>query len=162
MILDNQAACGFVNFTSRNIKVEVNTTLTPGLGVFTLYDCPSAGNGEQFLLNFDTTWVAPATGGTAGFNFSSFVMSPANDKALVLSALNSQFGSGTGSNTTAAFVGIPGLSRGNILGASGWTPLLTYSPSIASSGISPSTSASPAQVFGDLNISQLWQYGIHA
>jgi hypothetical protein len=162
VILDNQSSCGAIYLTSRNIKVEVNTTLTSGLGVFTLYDCPSAGNGEQFLLNFDTTWVAPASGGTAGFNFPSFVMSPANDKALVLSAMNSQFGSGTGSNTTASFVGIPGLSRGNILGANGMIPLLTYSPSIASSGISPSASASPAQVFGDLNISQLWQYGIHA
>jgi hypothetical protein len=162
VILDNQSTCGIVNFTSRNIKVEVNTTLTPGLGVFTLDDCPSAGNGEQFLLSFDTTWVAPASTSSAGFNFPSFVMSPANDKALVLSAANSQFGSGTGSNTTAAFVGIPALSRGNILGASGWTPLLTYSPSITSSGVGPSTSASPAQIFGDLNINQLWQYGIHA
>ncbi len=162
VILDNQSACGVVNLTSRNIKVEVNTTLTSGLGVFTLYDCPSAGNGEQFLLSLDTTWVAPASGSTAGFNFSSFEMSPANDKALVLSAMNSQFGSGTGSNTTAAFVGIPGLSRGNILGAGGWTPLLTYSPSLASSGIGPSASSSPAQIFGDLNINQLWQYGIHA
>jgi hypothetical protein len=106
--------------------------------------------------------VAPATNSTSGFNFSSFVMSPANDKALVLSAVNSQFGGGIGTNTTAAFVGIPGLSRGNILGASGWTPLLTYSPSIASSGIAPSTSASPTQFLGDLNINQLWEYGIHA
>jgi hypothetical protein len=162
VILDNHSACGVVNFTSRNVKVEVNTTITPGLGVITLYDCPSAGSGEQFMLSFDTTWVAPASGSTAGFNFPSFVMSPANDKALVFSAVNSEFGSGTGSNTTAAFVGIPGLSRGNIMGASGWTPLLTYSPSIASSGINPTTSASPTQVFGDLNISQLWQYGIHA
>jgi hypothetical protein len=162
VILDNQSACGIVNFTSRNVKVEVNTTLTPGLGVFTLDDCPTAGNGEQFFLSFDTTWVAPASGSTAGFNFPSIVMSPANDKALVLSAANSQFGSGIGSNTTAAFVGIPGLSRGNILGASGWTPLLTYSPSIASSGVGPGASVSPAQILGDLNINQLWQYGIPA
>ncbi|MGB7984875.1 MAG: hypothetical protein WCF54_06925 [Terracidiphilus sp.] len=162
VILDNQSTCGQVNFTSRNFKVEVNSTLTPGLGVFTLYDCPSAGNAEQFLLSFDTTWVVPASGSTAGFNFPSIVMSPANDKALVLSAVNSQFGSGTGSNTTTAFVGIPGLTRGNILGASGPIPLLTYSPSIASSGINPSALASPTQVLGDLNINQLWQYGIHA
>ena len=162
VMLDNQASCGGINFTSKNVKVEVNSSLTQGLGVFTLYDCPSAGNGEQFLLSFDTTWVAPASGSSAGFNFPSFVMSPANDKALVLHATNSQFGSGTGSNTTAAFVGIPGLWRGNILGASGWTPLLTYAPSIGSSSVGPTTSSSPAQIIGDLNISQLWQYGIHA
>ncbi|MFZ1084518.1 MAG: hypothetical protein WAN35_06100, partial [Terracidiphilus sp.] len=162
VILDNQTTCGIVNFSSRNIKVEVNTTITPGLGVFTLYDCPSASNGEQFFLSFDTTWVAPASGSTAGFNFPSIVMSPANDKALVLSATNSGFGSGSGANTTAAFVGIPGLLRGNILGSSGYSPMLTYSPSIGSSGINPGSLASPTQVFGDLNISQLWQYGIHA
>jgi len=162
VILDNQTSCGEVNFTSRNFKVEINTTLTSGFGVFTLYDCPSEGNPEQFLLSFDTTWVVPASGSTAGFNFSSFVMSPANDKTLVLSVKNSQFDSGTGSNTTAAFVGIPGLSRSNILGASGPIPLLTYSPSIASSGISPSSESSPTQLMGDLNINQLWQYGIHA
>jgi hypothetical protein len=162
VMLDNQASCGIINFTSRNVKVEVNSSLTQGLGVFTLYDCPSAGNGEQFLLNFDTTWVVPASQSTAGFNFPSLVMSPANDKALVLSASNSQFGSGTGSNTTAAFVGIPGLSRGNMLGASGWTPLLTYAPSLGSSSVGPATSTSPAQIIGELNISQLWQYGVHA
>ncbi|MGO9777505.1 MAG: beta strand repeat-containing protein [Terracidiphilus sp.] len=162
VMLDNQAACGIINFTSRNVKVEVNSSLTQGLGVFTLYDCPSEGIGEQFLLSFDTTWVSPASQSTAGFNFPSLVMSPANDKALVLSASNSQFGSGTGSNTTAAFMGIPGLSRGNFLGASGWTPLLTYAPSIGSSNVGPATSTSPAQIIGDLNISQLWQYGIHA
>jgi hypothetical protein len=162
VMLDNQASCGVINFTSRNVKVEVNSSLTQGLGVFTLYDCPSAGNGEQFLLSFDTTWVSPASGSSAGFNFPSFVMSPANDKALVLHAANSQFESGMGSNTTAAFVGIPGLSRGNILGASGWTPLLTYAPSIGSSSVGPATSSSPAQIIGDLNISQLWQHGIHA
>ena len=160
--LDNQSSCGNIHFTSKNLKVEVNSSLTPGLGVFTLYDCPSEGIGEQFFLSFDTTWVAPASASTAGYNFSSLVMSPANDKALVLSAINSQFGSGTGSNTTAAFVGVPGLARNNILGTNGWTPLLTYSPSIGSSGISPGGSSSPAQIFGDLNINQLWHYGVQS
>jgi hypothetical protein len=162
VMLDNAASCGAINFTSRNFKVEVNSSLTSGLGAFTLYDCSTAGNGEQFFLSFDTTWVVPSTTSTAGFNFPSIAMSPANDKALVLSAINSQFPSGTGSNTTAAFTGVPGLMRGNMLGANGLTPLLSYSPSMNSSGISPSTSKSPMQLIGDVNIGQLWQNGIQA
>lgn len=162
VMLDNAAGCGAMHFTSRNLKVEVNSSLTSGLGVFTLYDCPSEGNSEQFYLSFDTTWVAPATTSTAGFNFPSIVVSPANDKALVLSAINSQFPSGTGSNTTAAFAGIPGLMRSNMLGANGLIPLLSYSPSINSSNISPSSSKSPTQLIGDVNIGQLWQNGIQA
>jgi len=162
VMLDNQAFCGNVRVTSRNLKVEVNSSITPGLGAFTLYDCPSAGNGEQFFLSFDSTWVVPASASSAGFNFQSFVMSPANDKAIVLSAINSQFESGTGSNTTNAFVGIPSLSRNNMLGANGWIPQLTYSPSIGSSGTGPGTSSSSSQIIGDLNISQLWQYSTHA
>jgi hypothetical protein len=162
VMLDNQSSCGNIHFTSKNLKVEVNSSLTPGLGVFTLYDCPSEGIGEQFFLSFDTTWVAPASTSTAGYNFSSLVMSPPNDRALVLNATNSQFGSGTGSNTTAAFVGIPALSRSNLIGTNGWNPLLVYSPSFGSSGISPGGSSSPAQIIGDLNISQLWHYGIQS
>jgi hypothetical protein len=162
VMLDNQATCGSMDFTSRNVKVEVNSSLSSGLGLFTLYDCPSAGNGEQFFLSFDTTWVSPAAQSTVGFNFPSFVMSPANDMALELSATNSQFPSGTGSNTTTAFVGVPGLSRNNILGASGWSPLFSYAPSMISSGASPAASASPIQLIGDVNVSQLWNYGIQA
>jgi hypothetical protein len=162
VMLDNQASCGNIHVTARNLKVEVNSSLTTGLGVYTLYDCPSAANGEQFFLSFDTTWIAPASGSTAGFNFPSLVMSPANDKALVLSALNSQFGSGTGANASTSFVGLPGLARSNMLGTNGLAPILLYSPSLGSSGISPIASNSTSQIMGDLNISQLWQYGIHA
>jgi hypothetical protein len=163
VMLDNVASCNNMYFTSRNVKVEINTALTSGLGAFTLYDCPSSASlGEQFFLSLDTTWVVPSTTSTSGFNFPSIVMSPANDKALVLSALNSQFPRGSSSNTTTAFVGIPGLLRGNLLGANGLTPLLSYSPSTNSSGISPSSTRSPIQFFGDVNIGQLWQNGLQA
>jgi hypothetical protein len=162
VMLDNAANCSVMHFTSRNLKVEVNSSLTSGLGVFMLYDCPSAGNAEQFFLNFDTTWVAPATATTAGFNFSSIAMTPANDKALVLSAMNSQFPSGTGSNTTTAFTGIPELLRSNMAGISGHFPLLAYSPSLNSTGVPPAASKAPMQLIGDVNIGQLWQNGIQS
>jgi hypothetical protein len=160
LMIDNVASCGAMYLTSRNFKVEVNSSLTSGLGVFTLYDCPSEGNAEQFFLNFDTTWIAPATVSTAEFNFTSIAMSPANDKALVLNVMNSSFPSGSGSNTAAAFTGIPGLLRNNMLGASGFIPLLAYSPSISS--MSPASSKSPMQFMGDVNIGQLWQNGTKA
>ena len=162
VLLDNQATCGNVHFTSRNMKIEVNSPITTGLGAFTLDDCPSSGNGVQFFLSFDTTWVVPSSQSTAGFNYPSIVMSPANDKALVLNATNSQFGSGTGANTTVAFIGIPGLSRSNQLGSTGIIPLLTYAPPLNSSGTQPAASESPVQIMGDLNIGQLWQNGIQA
>lgn len=164
VMLDN-TACNpnsGIHFTSRNVKVEVNTSLAPGLGVFTLYDCPADPSPEQFFLDFDTTWVSTAAQTIPGFNFPSLVMSPANDKALVLSATNSQFPGGVAANTTAPFVGVPALLRGSISGASGWTPLLSYSPSFNSSGEWPHTSASPSEIIGDLNIGQLWQYGLRA
>lgn len=164
VILDN-TVCNpnsGIHFTSRNVKVEVNTSLASGLGVFTLYDCPADANPEQYFLDFDTTWVTTATQSVPGFDFSSLVMSPANDKALVLSATNSQFPGGVRGNTTVPFVGLPALFRNSISGASGWTPLLSYSPSFNSSDERPHSSASPAQIIGDLNIGQLWQYGLHA
>ena len=163
VMLDN-AACvpnAIVHFTSRNFLVELNTTLTPGLGAFTLYDCPSNANGEQFFMDFESTWVARGPQSRTS-NFPSFVMSPANDKALDLSVLNSQFPNGYAGNTTTRWVGLPELSRHDILGASGMIPLLAYAPSLNSGGEGFSSSRSPIQLLGDVNIDQLWQYGIQA
>jgi hypothetical protein len=163
VMLDN-AACvdnANIHFTSRNFKVEANTTLTPGLGVFTLYDCPSNANGEQFFLDFENTWVSPASRRTTA-NFPSFILYPANDKALNLSVLNSQFPSGALGNPTTPFAGVPELSRHNLLGASGFIPFLSYAPSLNSGDEGPAASNSPIQLLGDVNISQLWQYGVPA
>jgi len=159
VILDS-AACkgGNIHFTSRNIKVEANSTLSPGLGVFTLYDCPSTVNGQQFFLDFEDTWVMPASQ-LRTTNFPSFVMSPANDRALSLSVLNSQFPSGGPGNSTTRWVGLPALSRDDMAGNSGFIPLLSYAPSINSGGEPPASSRSPMQLLGDVNIDQLWQHG---
>jgi hypothetical protein len=164
VMLDNSSCVANANihFTSRNVKVEVNTALTTGLGVFTLYDCPSNSNREQFFLDYENTWVVPASASTAGFNFPSLVMSPANDEALNLSVLNGQFPSGSGSNTTTRFVGLPALLRSDILGISGFIPSLTYAPSLNSWNMSPASSKSPIQFIGDVNIGQIWQNGIQA
>ena len=163
IMLDN-AACfpnAGIHFTSRNIKIEINTTLTPGLGAFTLYDCASNAGAGQFTLDFENTWVAPAAQNRAQ-NFPSFVMSPPNDNALNLSVLNSQFPSGYGTNTTTRWVGLPELSRHDILGARGAISVLAYAPSLNSGGQGNAVSKSPIQLLGDVNISQLWQYGIPA
>ena len=162
VMLDNAACAGAaIHFTSRNLKVEVNTTLTPGLGVFTLYDCPTSANGEQFFLDFENTWVAPEST-TRTANFPSFVMSPANDKALNLSVLNSHFPNGTLGNATTRWVGLPELSRHDILGDFGSIPILAYASSMNSGGERLAASRSPIQLLGDVNIDQLWQYGIQA
>jgi hypothetical protein len=163
VMLDN-AACvnsSGIHFTSRNVKIEINTSLTSGLGAFTMYDCPSNSALESFFLDLENTWVSPASPSQAGFNFPSFVMSPANDAAISLSIVNGQFPSGASSNTTTRWSGIPELLRTDIYGTTGWIPLLSYAPSTNSDG-GYSAYKSPISLIGDVNVGQLWQYGIHA
>jgi hypothetical protein len=161
VMLDNSACASSagIHFTSRNMKIEINTSLTSGLGAFTMYDCPSTAGG--FFLDLENTWVAPATTSSAGFNFPSFVMSPANDQVLGLSILNGGFPSGVSPNTTTRWVGIPELMRKDIYGAAGWIPLLSYAPPTNSDG-GYYTMKSPISLIGDVNVSQLWQDGIQA
>ena len=163
IMLDN-AACvpgANVRLTSRNFKIEVNSSFKNLIGAYTLYDCPSNFNGEQFFLDFENTWVSPGSQFRTA-NFPSFVMSPPNDKALNLSVLNSDFPNGIAGNTTMRWVGLPELSRHDILGDTGDISLLAYAPSMNSGGERLAASRSPIQLLGDVNIDQLWQYGIQA
>jgi len=163
VMLDN-AACANntgIHFTSRNVKIEINTSLTSGLGAFTMYDCPTNSAMEAFFLDLENTWVAPSSTNSAGFNFSSFAMLPANDAALSLNILNGQFPSGVSPNTTTRWSGIPELLRTDLYGPAGWIPLLSYAPSTNSDG-GYYTAKSPISLIGDVNVGQLWQYGIQA
>ena len=163
-VMLDDAACvntSGIHFTSRNMKIEVNSPFTAGLGAFTMYDCPSNSSQEAFWLDLENTWLAPASPGTAGFNFPSFVVSPANDAAVSLNILNGMFPSGTSSNTTTRWVGIPALLRSDMYGANGWIPLLSYAPSTNSNG-GYHPFQTPISLTGDVNISQLWQDGIQA
>jgi hypothetical protein len=161
--LDNAACANTtgVHFTSRNMKIEINTSLASGLGAFTMYDCPSNSTLEAFWLDLENTWVAPASTNTSGFNFSSFAVSPANDAAVSLNILNGAFPSGVSPNTTTRWVGIPALLRSDVYGANGWIPLLSYAPSTNSDG-GYASFRTPISLTGDVNISQLWQYGVQA
>jgi hypothetical protein len=105
--------------------------------------------------------VAPASTNTSGFNFSSFAVSPANDAAVSLNILNGAFPSGVSPNTTTRWVGIPALLRNDTYGANGWIPLLSYAPSTNSDG-GYASFRTPISLTGDVNISQLWQYGVQA
>ncbi|MFY9853064.1 MAG: hypothetical protein WAK26_04200, partial [Terracidiphilus sp.] len=163
VMLDNSTCSNQtgIHFTSRNMKFEVNTSLQPGLGVFTMYDCPSNSGIEAFWLDFENTWVSPASD-AEGFNFPSFVMSPANDAALALTIVNGTFPNGSGSNATTRWVGLPALSRQDTFSStSAVIPLLSYAPPMNSIGLSQSYD-SPISLLGDVNLSQLWQYGIKA
>jgi hypothetical protein len=150
-----------VHFTSRNTTIAINSSLTPGLGAFTLYDCPSNSTMEAFWMDLENTWLTPASPTTAGFNFPSFVVSPPNDAAVSLNILNGAFPSGTSPNTTTRWVGIPELLRTDLYGTSGWIPMLSYAPSTNSDG-GNSGDKSPISLIGDVNVGQLWQYGIPA
>ncbi len=163
-VMLDAAACGNqsgIHFTSKNMKIEINNSLTPGLGVFTMYDCPSNSNMEAFWLDVENNWVAPASGGSAGFNFPSFVMSPANDAALSLTIVNGGFPEGVSPNTTTRWVGLPALLRSDMYNISATIPFLSYAPSINSSGLYRAYNA-PMSLIGDVDLSQIWHYGVQA
>jgi len=160
VMLDNSACANQtgIHFTSRNFKVEVNTSLASGQGVFTMRDCPSNSSFEAFYLDMENTWVSPASN-AAGFNYSTVSMIPANDAALSLTLVNDEFPIGSGGNTTQRWVGLPTLLRNDMANGSAVIPFLSYAPSGNSSGGYWAYNA-PDQLIGDANISQLWQYGV--
>jgi len=157
VMLDNQSCNnGTVRVTETNIDHEVDSSLAPGFGVYTLLDCPTT-NLPQFYLDFIGGSMAPGT----RTNAPSIVMSPANDTALNLSILNERMNNGIG---YPVLVGLPTLARYNLAGAAGLIPLLTYAPSFNSMGFGGGVGqyAAPTQLLGDVNVGQLWQYGIKA
>ena len=161
-VMLDEAACvanSQVHFTARNVKHEINTNQAAGLGTYTLYDCPSNGQGEQFFLDFENVWQA--TGGLT--SYSGLVMSPPNDAALVMNIVNGQF---AGGSAASRWVGVPALARNDIGGSNGYISLLSYAPAFKSnSGFESSgysNNAAPIQLAGDVNVGQLYQYGIHA
>jgi hypothetical protein len=162
VMLDN-AGCvanAQVHFTARNVKHEINTNQASGLGTYTLYDCPANANGEQFFLDFENVWQAPAGGLTS---YSGLVVSPTNDAALVMNISNGQF---AGGSAASRWAGVPALVRNDIGGTNGYISLLSYAPAFKSnSGFESSAygnNAAPVQLAGDVNFGQLYQYGIHA
>jgi hypothetical protein len=164
-VFDNAGCAGsYISFTSRNVTIEIHTTITPGFGIFTMFDCPTAAGASAlgFALDMEQTRAGGQYFTTAGFNFPSFVMSPQNDAALELTLVNSVFPNGVSPNTTARWVGLPELLRKDNAGQGGQFPLLSYSPSYSSQGGGPGGLAAPTQLMGDSNIGQLWQDGIRA
>jgi hypothetical protein len=161
VILDNSgcASSGFARLTVRNVKHEINTNMSAGLGVYTLLDCPAYTNGEQFFLDFENVWMAPGAVTSA----SGIMMTPANDIALTLSVVNSAI-SGAG-GMGGRWVGLPALARYDLGGSDGFIPLLSYSPAITSAGglgTAFANAAAPTQILNDLNVNQLFHYGIQA
>jgi hypothetical protein len=163
VVLDNAscAADSGVHFTARNFHMEVNSTIISGKGVFTMYDCPSTDGIQDFWLDFENLWVSSAASTTAGFNFTSFAMLPANDNALNLTIANAWLPSGTSPNTTTRWVGLPELLRNDMYGTDGEVSLLSYAPSTNSNGSSSATKT-PISLIGDAEVSQLWQHKVQA
>jgi hypothetical protein len=161
VMLDNSACngSGGVRLTARNIKHEINTNMGSGLGVYTMLDCPANANGEQFFLDFENVWMAPG----AVTNAPGLLMSPSNDLALDLNIVNGTI-SGAG-GFGGKWVGLPTLARSDLGGTDGLIPLLSYSAPLNSDGggsTALANAAAPTQILSDLNITQLFQYGIRA
>ena len=152
---------GNVEGTLSHVDMESDQfNIASGLGVITLYDCGGSNFITQFLLNMDGVTESETS---SVFN-PGVLMSPANDLALQLTAANSSINGGSAANR---WVGIPALARTDMGGSTGWISLLNYSPSINSIGTSNYASSvagfvSPTQLSSDVNIGQLWQYGIKA
>jgi hypothetical protein len=165
MVLDNSACTqgNSVRVTSHNMGLEVESGgLAPGIGEFQLLDCASDVFPVQFSIDMENTRTAPDRG---ALNYSTIVMSPANDVALNLNISNGIFPNGRGSNATQRWVGIPSLTRYDKSGNDGEIPSLAYAPSLTSAGNlgrNYNDQRAMLQCLGDCNIGQLWQYGIHA
>ncbi|MGA3160799.1 MAG: hypothetical protein ABSC77_06240 [Terracidiphilus sp.] len=161
VMLDNSACgvSGSVRLTARSVKHEINTNMGAGLGVYTLLDCPASSNGEQFFLDFENVWMSPGSVTSA----PGMVMTPANDTALTLSIVNSAI-SGAG-GLGGRWVGLPAIARNDLGGNYGLIPLLSYSPALTSAGglsTAFANAAAPSQLLNDLNVSQVFHYGIQA
>ncbi len=152
---------GNVEGTLSHVDMESdNFTIAPGLGIITLYDCGGGNFEPQFLLNLDGVTQSE----TAQVFNPGFVMAPANDFALQLTATNSSINGQTAANR---WVGVPALARGDMAGSNGWVSLLNYTPSINSIGTANYNGGvtaymAPTELINDVNISQLWQHGIPA
>jgi len=152
---------GTIEGTLSHVDMESDQfNIGSGLGIITLYDCPGSAFNPQFTLNLDGTVESEAAG---VFN-PGIMVSPANDLALQLTVANSAINGGSAANR---WVGVPALVRTDMGGSNGEVSLLNYFPSINSIGVSNfsagmTESTAPAQLIGDLNVSQLWHYGVKA
>lgn len=163
LMIDNQGCGGPTKASLENTTFEEDAAFLPGYGAITLLACPTIFNAPQFRLDIKSGGTLCAMK-VAGTNCPSIVMYPANDSALLLEASNTIFGNTRGAGSTPAFVGLPGLLRGNMTGNVGYTSHLTYSMDYKSLGIGGSTAESEAgsQTLGDFNFNQIWQYGTQA
>jgi hypothetical protein len=152
---------GTMQATLSHVDMESDQfQIAPGMGVITLYDCGGDPFNTQFFLNMDGVQESE----TPAVHNPGILMSPPNDLALQLTVINSSF---NGQTATNRWAGIPALIRSDMAGAQGWVSLLNYDPplnSIGNSNYGPNVRAynAPAQFIGDVNISQLWQYGVRA
>jgi hypothetical protein len=152
---------GNVEGTLSHVDMESDDfTIAPGLGVITLYDCGGSNFEPQFLLNLEGVTESETA---RRFN-PGIVMVPANDLALQLTATNSSINGRTPQNR---WFGIPALARSDMGGQNGWISLLNYNGSINSIGANNygdgvKAYIAPTQLINDVNIGQLWQYGIPA
>jgi hypothetical protein len=157
--LDNAICVGSItSLTVNNMLVELDAPLTAGQGAITMYDCPTNDPAIQF--NIGAVGLHVVASGDA--NNAEFSMIPASDYALTVNMAESS----VSFSNTQWVIGIPAMARGNMNGnlsnsGSGYVPFYTYSPSTQSNNGSIYDEA-PIQLFGDVNISQLWQDGVKA
>lgn len=163
LMIDNEGCGETTKASLENTTFEEDAAFLPGYGAITLLACPTIFNVPQFRLDIKSGGTLCAMK-AAGTNCPSIVMYPANDSALLLDASNTIFGNTRGSGSTPAFVGLPGLLRGNLTGNTGYIAHLTYSMDYKGLGIGGTTASSAAnsQMLGDFNFNQLWQYGTQA
>ncbi|HUD12206.1 MAG TPA: glycosyl hydrolase family 28-related protein [Terracidiphilus sp.] len=157
------SSCGLGNVEGTLSHVDMesdNFNIASGLGIITLYDCGGSNFAPQFFLNLDGVTESE----TASVFNPGILMSPANDLALQLTVINSSINGGSPANR---WVGLPAIARNDMSGSNGWVSLLNYAPSInsigtANYGTGVTAAVAPAELTSDVNISQIWNYGVKA
>jgi hypothetical protein len=140
--------------TTRNVKFEANNALTTTPGVITLYDCPSNSTGTQFFFNSDSLWMT----GTSSLVSAAMAAVPPNDKAVALHVANGLFLGGFGETPANRWAGLPAIARQDMSGQSGILTDFDYAPPYTSSVLDPTSSPTPLQFLGDVELGQLYQY----
>jgi hypothetical protein len=131
----------------RNFKMETNTNLAPGHGVFYLLGNPAVNN-QSFYLNIENTWNAPGSAPVVT-QYTGIAMNPPSDSQATIVLNNSQL-------TTSGFLQM----NGSLAGASAHRSNTVISPPIKSSAMGTGANAAPVEVFGDSNFQQIYQYGM--
>jgi Pectate lyase superfamily protein len=157
-LLDNSACDGSLRVNFDHMIMENDVNMTSGLADITLLQCPASATLPQFQMRINSSGIAAPSSVTG---VTILQVSPASDLAASLDFANSQIA--IGSNTTNVLVGMPYVNLYAQFGLSGIFSNFHYFPSLQSWGLNVGSRAvynQPAQILGDLDVENLFQFTV--